>query len=136
MNTTTKGPISQIRDSKPEGHQILLIANESRLLDKVVDGAWVSSYVGSRGGLPKGVYDITGAEKPAKTGATKSYEGNVLHVDKKHVYQVQSDAKGKTGLVRHDLALYKEPPPIGTLTKVDYVRGIGQAVGREKTMER
>jgi hypothetical protein len=136
MNTTTNQSIAQRRESKPEGHQLLLIANGSRLLDKVVNGAWESSYVGEKGSLPSGIYDITGAEKPAKTGATKSYEGNVLHVDKKHVYQLQSDGKSKPGLVRHDLALYKEPPPIGTLTKVDYVRGIGQAVGREKNMER
>jgi hypothetical protein len=137
MNTSTnQAPAHMRRDLKPEGHQLLLIANESRLLDKVVNGAWESTYVGSCGGLPKGVYDITGAEKPAKNGATKSYEGNVLHVDKKHVYQLQSDTNGKPGLVRHDLALYKETPAIGTMTKVDYVRGIGQAIGREKTMER
>lgn len=140
MNTTNTNPPTQDsrRDLRTEGHQLLAISNESRLMDKVVNGSWESTYVGSRNGLPKGLYDITGAEKPGKTGATKSYEGNVLHVDteKKHVYQLQDNDKGKPGLVRHDLALYKEPPVVGSMTKVDYVRGVGQTVGREQTMER
>jgi hypothetical protein len=124
------------RKLKPEGHELLLIANESRLLDKVVNGAWQSNYIGSRNGLPKGVYDLTGAEKPGRTAATKSFEGNVLHVDKKHVYQLQANDKGKPNMVRHDLSLYKAPPAIGSMTKVDYVRGAGQVVGREKALER
>ncbi len=124
------------REMKPEGHEMLLIANESRLLDKVVNGAWDSRHVGSRGGLPKGLYDLTGAERPGKAGASKTFEGNVLHVDKKHVYQIQAADKGKANMVRHDLALYKEPPAIGSMTKVDYVRGAGQVVGREQSKER
>lgn len=124
------------RKLKPEGHELLLIANESRLLDKVVNGAWQSTDIGSRNGLPKGVYDLTGAERPAKTAATKSFEGNVLHVDKKHVYQLQGNDKGKPNMVRHDLSLYKAPPVIGSMTKVDYVRGAGQVVGHEQTRER
>ncbi|HFQ6795821.1 MULTISPECIES: KfrB domain-containing protein [Burkholderiales] len=136
MSGPTTAPVDGRRELKPEGHELLLIANESRLLDKVVDGAWQSNYIGSRGGLPKGLYDLTGAERPGKTGATKSFEGNVLHVDKKHVYQLQSNDKGKSNMVRHDLALYKAPPAIGTMTKVDYVRGAGQVVGREQTLER
>lgn len=124
------------REMKPEGHEMLLIANESRLLDKVVDGAWESRNVGSRGGLPKGLYDLTGAERPGKAGASKTFEGNVLHVDKKHVYQIQTADKGKANMVRHDLSLYKEPPAIGSMTKVDYLRGVGQVVGREQAKER
>jgi hypothetical protein len=136
MSEATK-PVSGLgaRELKPEGHQLLLISNESRLLDKVVNGAWESTYVGGRGGLPKGLYDVTSAEKPGKAGTTKTFEGNVLHVDKKHVYQLQANDKGKANLVRHDLSLYKEPPAIGSLTKVDYVRGVGQAISREKTIE-
>lgn len=136
MNDQTKTPATSRREPKPEGHEMLLIANESRLLDKVVDGSWQSNYVGSRGGLPKGLYDLTGAERPGKTGATKSFEGNVLHVDKKHVYQLQSNDKGKPNMVRHDLALYKASPAIGSTTKVDYVRGAGQVIGREQALER
>jgi hypothetical protein len=124
------------RELKTEGHELLLIANESRLLDKVVNGDWESRYVGSRGGLPKGRYDLTGAERPGKAGATKSFEGNVLHVDAKHVYQLQSNDKGKPNMVRHDLALYKAPPVIGSMTKIDYVRGAGQVTGREQSRER
>lgn len=124
------------RELKQEGHELLLIANESRLLDKVVNGDWESRYVGSRGGLPKGRYDLTGAERPGKSGTTKSFEGNVLHVDAKHVYQLQSNDKGKPNMVRHDLALYKSPPGIGSMTKIDYVRGAGQVINREQTKER
>nr|BCU01084.1 hypothetical protein [uncultured bacterium] len=124
------------REMKPEGHEMLLIANESRLLDKVVNGSWESRHVGSRGGLPKGLYDLTGAERPGKAGASKTFEGNVLHVDKKHVYQIQAGDKDKASMVRHDLSLYKEPPAIGSMTKVDYLRGIGQVAGREQAKER
>lgn len=126
------------RDMKPEGHQLLVITSEARSVDKVVNGSWESARVGSPNGLPKGQYDLTGAEKPGKAGATKLYEGSVLHVDKdkKHVYQLQENDKGKSSLVRHDLALYKEPPAVGSMTKVDYVRGTGQALGREKAQER
>lgn len=126
------------RAAKPEGHEMLLIANESRLHDKLTNGEWISSYAGSRNGLPKGLYDLTGAERPAKTAATKTYEGNVMHVTDKHVYQLQAAAvaKGKPTLVRHDKSLYKEPPPVGSMTKVDYVRGAGTVTGREQTQER
>lgn len=129
-------PAEARRPMKPEGHSLLLIANESRLVDTVVNGAWESRHIGSRGGLPKGLYDLTGAERPGKVGATKSFEGNVLHVDAKHVYQLHTNDKGKPETVRHDRALYKEPPAIGTMTKVDYVRGTGQVASREQTQER
>lgn len=60
----------------------------------------------------------------------------MLHVDKKHVYQIQAADKGKANMVRHDLSLYKEPPAVGSMTKVDYLRGVGQVVGREQAKER
>lgn len=124
------------REMKPEGHQMLSIANESRLLDTVENGEWTSRYVGARNSLPKGLYDVTGAERPGKNAATKTFEGTVLHVDSKHVYQLQTEAKGKPHLVRHDRNLYKEPPPVGATTKVEYLRGVGQVANREHSIER
>jgi hypothetical protein len=124
------------REMKPEGHQALLIFNQSRLLETVVAGQWMSTYIGGRAGLPGGVYDLTGAERPGKNATSGAYQGNVLHVDERHVYQLQANALGKSHVVRHDLALFKEAPVVGSVTKVDYVRGIGQVANREQFLER
>jgi hypothetical protein len=84
----------------------------------------------------KVTYNLSNAEKPSKTATTKSFEGTVLHVDKKHVYQAQEAERGKASVIRHDLALYKNPPAVGTTTKVDYLRGVGQVAGREQDLQR
>jgi hypothetical protein len=124
------------RPLKPEGHEILLVSNGKRLLDKVVEGAWSSRSAGPSRNLPEGLYDLTGAERPAKSASSKSFEGPILHADKKYVYQLQDNKKEKASIVRHDLVLFKSTPEIGTTTKIDYVRGAGQVVGRDQTIER
>lgn len=86
--------------------------------------------------VSKVTYNLSSAEKPAKSAATKSFEGAVVHVDKKHVYQIQENERGKPSLIRHDLALYGKPPAPGTQTKVDYLRGAGQVMGREQELRR
>nr|CAC79165.1 TraP protein [uncultured bacterium] len=125
------------RALKAEGHQLLVISNESRLVDTQENGEWVSRHVGSRNSLPKGVYDLTGATKPDKTAPVKSYEGNVLHIDKKSVYQLQTNAKGKPELVKHDAGLFKDKlPAVGAMVKVEYTRGQGQVASQERALER
>lgn len=124
------------RAAKPEGHEMLLIANESRLHDTFTNGEWISRHAGSRNGLPKGLYDLTGAERPGKTAATKTFEGTVIHTTDKHVYQLQSTDKGKPAVIRHAAELYKQPPVVGAMTKVEYVRGAGTVQAREHSQER
>ncbi|ERZ10178.1 hypothetical protein IPC1180_32660 [Pseudomonas aeruginosa] len=127
------------RAAKPEGHQLLVISNESRMVDTMQQGEWISRYEGSRNSLPKGVYDLTGAAKPDKTAAMKTYEGNVLHIDKakKAVYQLHTNDKGKAELVKHDLALFKDKPPVlGAQLKVEYTRGLGQVKSQDRELQR
>jgi hypothetical protein len=124
------------RPLKPEGHEVLLVANGKRLLEKVVEGAWSSRSTGPSRNLPEGSYDLTGAERPAKSSSSKSFEGSILHTDKKHVYQLQDSERGKANIVRHDMAIFKDRPEIGTTTKIDYVRGAGQVVVREQTVDK
>jgi hypothetical protein len=81
-------------------------------------------------------YDLANAEKPAKSAATKSFQGTVLYVDKKNVYQLQENERGKPSIIQHDAALYKSPPLAGMTTKVDYLRGAGKVVDREQNLER
>lgn len=132
-----EGYLGTHRALKGEGHQLLVIANESRLVDTQENGEWVSKYIGSRNSLPKGVYDMTGAAKPDKTAAMKTYEGNVLHADKKAVYQLHTNDKGKAELVKHDAALFKDKVPVvGSQLKVEYTRGQGRVASQERAVER
>jgi hypothetical protein len=124
------------RPLKPEGHEVLVVANGKRVLDKVVDGAWTSRSAGLSKNLPEGSYDLTAAERPAKSASSKSFEGTILHTDKKHVYQLQDNQREKASIVRHDLALFKSAPEIGATTKVDYIRGAGHVVGHERALEK
>lgn len=125
------------RALKKDGHQLLVVANESRLVDTQENGEWVSKYAGSRNSLPKGIYDLTGAAKPDKTAAVKAYEGNVMHVDKKAVYQLHTNDKGKAELVKHDAGLFKDKlPVVGSQLKVEYTRGQGQVIGRDREVQR
>ena len=63
------------RPLKPEGHEVLVVANGKRVLDKVIDGAWTSRSAGPSKNLPEGSYDLTAAERPAKSASSKSFEG-------------------------------------------------------------
>lgn len=86
--------------------------------------------------LSNTTYNLSNAEKPAKSGVTRSFEGTVVHVDKKHAYQIQENKRGKASLIRHDLTLYNNPPAPGMRTRVDYVRGVGEVKGREQDLQR
>jgi hypothetical protein len=86
--------------------------------------------------ISKVEYNLSNAEKPAKSAATRSFEGLVIHVDKKHVYQIQENEREKARVIRHDLKLYSRPPLLGTQTKVDYLRGAGNVIGREHDLQR
>jgi hypothetical protein len=124
------------REPKPEGHQMLVVANDCRFLDTVENGEWTTRMIGARNALRAGVYDITGAAGPARHLSTKTYEGNVLHQDKKHVYQIHTNDKGKPEVVKHDRALFQSVPEPGALLRVDYVRGQGQVASHERGLER
>ncbi|MEN4967134.1 KfrB domain-containing protein [Brucella intermedia] len=125
------------RALKAEGHQLLVVINESRTVDTMQNGEWVSRYLGSRNSLPKGVYDLSGAAKPDRTASFKSYDGNVMHIDKKGVYQLHTNEKGKNELIKHDPALFKDKlPKLGDLLKVEYTRGQGHVSTKERGLER
>ncbi len=126
-------PLSALRRDATEGHQLLVVMNESRLLDTKMTGEWVSRYVGPRQNVQKGVYDLTGAEKPARNVPAKTYDGNVLHVSSQHVFQVSANDKGKSTVVKHDRALFRaagreEIPPVGARLTMTYERGQGRVV--------
>lgn len=131
-------PVSPLRQNAKEGHQILVVLNESRLLDtKGANGEWISKHVGARNSTPKGIYDLTGAEKPARNLPSKSYEGNVLHVSNSHVYQVYAGDKGQTAVVKHDRALFRDGvnekiPAVGARLTMNYDRGQGRVVSQER----
>lgn len=133
-----EGFLNTSRPLKPEGHQLLVIMNGSRLVDTVQGGQWVSQHVGSRNDMTKGIYDLTGAQKPDKTAASKSYQGNVMHIDKAKnaVYQLDSSAKKPT-LVKHDLSVFKDKQPaLGSMVKIEYTRGQAKVVDQERGIER
>lgn len=126
------------RPLKAEGHQLLVIQNGSRLVDTVENGQWVSKHVGSRNDMAKGIYDLTGAQKPDKTATSKSYVGNVMHIDKAKnaVYQLDSTAKKPT-LIKHDLSVFKDKQPaLGSMLKIEYTRGQAKVADQERGLER
>ncbi|QGG78949.1 KfrB domain-containing protein [Pseudomonas syringae] len=133
-----EGFLNTARAPKPEGHELLVIMNGSRLVDTSRNGEWVSSHVGSGGDMPKGIYDLTGAQKPDKTAAMKTYQGNVMHIDKAKnaVYQLDSSSKKPT-LVKHDLSVFRDKQPaIGSMVKIEYTRGQAQVADQERSRER
>ncbi|WDK04506.1 KfrB domain-containing protein [Xanthomonas campestris] len=138
---TTGVPLSPLRQQAGEGHQLLVILNESRLIDTKTGGEWVSRHVGDRGVLPKGIYDLTGAAKPALNVASKTYDGNVLHVSPSHVFQLGADDRGKAMLVKHDRALFRQGgkeavPSVGSRLSVTYDRGHGRVVDHQQDRSR
>ncbi|MDP4573439.1 KfrB domain-containing protein [Pseudomonas sp. LPH60] len=133
-----EGFLNNSRPLKPEGHQILVIMNGSRLVDTVKDGEWVSKRIGARNDMPGGIYDLTGAQKPDKTAALKTYQGNVMHVDnsKNAIYLLDDSAK-KPILVKHDLSIFKtKQPVVGSLVKIEYTRGQAKVADQERGLER
>ncbi|MFG6179642.1 KfrB domain-containing protein [Halomonas sp. THAF12] len=83
--------------SFPEGSLKLSILNRSRLLDRLIDGQWVTVKVLPEKCLPKGIYHLSEAEHPAVSSEPATYSGPLLLVDEQHVYQLQD-----TTIMRHD----------------------------------
>ncbi|ACB28259.1 KfrB domain-containing protein [Methylobacterium radiotolerans] len=134
-------PQSPLRQNAAEGHQLLVILNESRLVDTKTGGEWVSRHVGQRGGLPKGIYDLTGAARPALNATSQAYAGNVLHVSPSHVFQLTADQRGKATVVKHDRALFRHAgqdrtPAVGSQVAVVYERGQGRVQDQQHDRSR
>lgn len=105
------------RGAIPDGAEQVVVMNGSRLLESRQDGGWVVQKTDPQGMLPRGVFrlDTATAAKPVD-GAT--YDGSILHVSKKGVYQAQG-----TGVARHDPARFRQLPTIGEVAKISYAMG-------------
>lgn len=126
---------------KPEGSVKVVVLNGSRQIDQVVPGAgqngepgWVTMKVLPENGLPNGIHQLHDATNPAKNVHPQSFGGQVLHVDKKHVYQF-----GPKGIVQHDRKIFDQAldgkePVVGKCYEVAYSRGVGK-VKAELTQE-
>ncbi|MDP5168554.1 KfrB domain-containing protein [Pseudomonas syringae] len=125
----------------------IVVMNGSRQVDQVVAGVgpngvagWQTQEVLSENGLPKGVYQLSTATDASKNVHPQQFGGQVVHVDKKNVYQFgPDDSKGKSTVVKHDrrifeLALEGKEPVVGKCYEVSYARGVGKVKG-ELTQE-
>lgn len=88
---------------RPEGSLKLSILNQSRLLDRLIDGQWVTVKVFPEQCLPKGVYHLSEAQHPVVSSSPTTYSGPLLLVDEHHVYQLHD-----TTIMRHDRVAFAE----------------------------
>ena len=98
------------------------VLNNSRQLDKLINGEWVTIKVLPEASLPKGVYRLANAEQPALSPAPIVYRGPILLVDDRKVYQLH----GKC-IVQHDRAMFRRAE-VGNLVSVKYQHGQGSIV--------
>lgn len=120
----------------------VVILNGSRQIDQVVPGVgengaagWQTQKVLGENGLPKGIYQLSGANDASKKVHPQQFGGQVLHVDKKNVYQFgPDDGKGKSTVVKHDRKIFDQAldgkePVVGQCYEVSYARGVGKVKG-------
>lgn len=88
---------------KPEGSRKVVVMNGSRQLDQVLGGEWVTLKVLPEAGLPKGIYQLSDAQKPEVSGKPSTFTGPLLQVDDHKVYQLH----GK-GIILHDRAVFRD----------------------------
>ena len=105
------------RGAIPEGAEQVTVMNGSRLLESRHDGGWVVQKTDPQGMLPRGIFRLDTAT-PAKPIDGATYDGSILHVSKKAVYQVQGN-----DVARHDPARFRQLPAIGEVAKISYAMG-------------
>lgn len=105
---------------KPEGSRKIAILNGSRQLDQVVQGEWVTLKVLPENGLPKGIYQLSEAKRPPVTAERTIYCGQLLQVDKQHVFQLHG-----TGILVHERQAFRsmEALAAGQQVSVTYQNG-------------
>lgn len=120
----------------------IVILNGSRQIDQVVPGVgkngaagWQTQELHDVNGLPKGIYQLNGANDACKKVHPQHFGGQVLHVDKQNVYQFgPDDGKGKSTVVKHDRKIFDQAlngnePVVGRCYEVSYSRGVGKVKG-------
>ncbi|MEX8140004.1 KfrB domain-containing protein [Acinetobacter baumannii] len=116
---------------KPEGSRKIVVLNGSRQIDQVIKGTWTTLKVLPENGLPRGIYQLSEAQKPnlGQSGKPATYEGQLLHLDQKAAYQLIG---GK--IVEHDRSAFKmleangQPLTIGRSYGVTYLNGRSSSV--------
>ena len=119
----------------------VVVLNGSRQIDQVVSGGdggvdgWQTQKVEPENGLPKGIYPLHTSVDASKNVHPQHFGGQLVHVDKQHVYQFGPDnGKGKPSVVKHDrrifdAALEGKEPIVGQCYEVSYARGQGKVKG-------
>lgn len=105
---------------KPEGSRKVVVLNGSRQLDQVINGEWMTLQVLPESGLPKGIYQLSEAQRPAVSSKQELYAGAVLQVDEHHVFQIH-----ETGIIKHDRAAFSD---------LERTKGWRLAVGQHATL--
>jgi len=114
---------------KPEGSLKICVLNNSRQVDKVVQGEWVTQKVLPEAGLPKGIYQLSDAQQASKNVHPQTHAGQIVHVEGDRVFQLS----GK-GVVQHDKKMWEKEPVVGKSYEIAYSRGVGKVKG-ELTQE-
>lgn len=109
---------------KPEGSLKICVLNNSRQVDKVIDGQWVSLKTLPEAGLPKGIYQLSEAVQASKNVHPHTHAGQIVHVEGNSVYQLS----GK-GIVQHSKSLWEKEPVVGKSYEIAYARGVGKVKG-------
>ncbi|SAL62509.1 KfrB domain-containing protein [Caballeronia humi] len=113
-----------------EGDTKVSVHNGSRLIDRYMEGQWMTMKTLPDSGLPSGVYHLADATKAAKNVHPQTFGGQVLHVDQSSAYQLSSK-----GIVQHNLAIFQKEPTVGQCYEVSYSRGVGTVKGEVSQTE-
>lgn len=101
--------------------QRLLVMNGRRILEAEIGGKWETQKVDAAAGLKPKIYNLFAA---TSADPAKSYVGQILHVDKKSVFQQVG-----TGYIEHDRAKFVRVPDVGAHKEITYENG--QAVSSD-----
>jgi hypothetical protein len=118
-----------------EGKERLFVSNGSAMYEQVVDSEWMVMSTRAQGNVASGVYHLSDAQPAKTTGPGARYEGTIVHHDKRgNVYQSVDEGV----LVKHEKSAFgrSELPAIGSVPKIQYLRGQALVEGRERGLER
>lgn len=112
---------------KPEGSRKIVVLNGSCQIDQVIRGEWITLKVLPENGLPRGIYQLSEAQRPdmGKDGKLKESVGPILFSDSRSVFQLSSGKiiqHNKTefeALIRPETTSFN----IGSNLSVSYLNG-------------
>ncbi len=99
-------------------NRVLVINGQRVVQNKQTTGDWEVTQVDKAGELSPGIYNIYLATIADKS---KKYDGFIIHVDQKYVYQ-----KADKQFIKYDYSHFEKPLVPGTIKRIAYNKETGK----------